>query len=75
VKIVKHKKDKELEKYSGNKTILFYEEVMRTKGPETEAYTIEIGGKNSQKPIITFMIMGYQKRNNHLQNLVETYIR
>ena len=43
--VIKHSNEDKLYKYKGNKAITFYEEVMKMKGPETEAYTIEIGKK------------------------------
>lgn len=44
--IKKHKKESELrEKHDGNIGLAFHEEIMRHKGPQIEAYTIEIGSK------------------------------
>jgi hypothetical protein len=42
--VIKHNKANGLKKYSGNKVTTFYEEVMRKKGPQIEAYARQIGG-------------------------------
>ncbi|MBN8876850.1 MAG: hypothetical protein J0I32_04835 [Sphingobacteriales bacterium] len=43
--VISHGMEDKLPKYKGNRTITFYEEVMKKKGPNTEAYTIEVGKK------------------------------
>lgn len=70
--VIRHGKEPELKKHNNNWNVTFYEEVMKKKGHETEAYTIELGKRIAEANYYQFddeLSKREQKASGSLRNI------